>query len=485
MPRVNASLGKSSYNSRIVPFSAQRCVNFYVSVAQAEALTEYMLAPTPGTAPFVEVGSEGCRGAINMAGVLYVVMGETLYEIGKFGAITVRGTVPGSVRTSLAHNGEKLCIVVPGDKAYVYDSTTTVFVQITNPNFRTADTVCFRDGYYIFTETDSKIFFISNLNDPLTYDPLDFGSAELAADNNVACHVNQDELFILGDETIEVFRNVGGADFPFQRVPGASYEKGCHCRYAILQWEGLFYFLGGGPNERTQVFVAGTSVEPQVISTDVISQEIQEFTREEISNAFGFTYSVEGNSFIGFTFRSVNRPGRTFVYNVTASKLLNRPIWQEQKTGAGLIDELWDVGEIVNVYNKLVVPSVNSGLIGTLETDVFTEYGDEVLRVKTLAPFTTGGRPFRVNEIELTVNTGVGNITGLGEDPQVMMDFSDDGGRLWQNQTARSMGAIGRYETRVWWRRQGRCPAHRIYRFQVSDPVPVAFLKLEMEVSGG
>jgi len=283
MARLRLDLGVGSYQSSAVPFSAQRCVNLYAGVAQAAALSGFALFSTPGTVLFATAGTVAGRGAIEMSGVYYTISGDTLFSVDQFGTAVSKGIITGDARVSMAHNGEKLVIVVPGGDAYEFNVTTDTLTQITDPDFRISDTVCFKDGFYIFTETDSDIFFNSELNNPLAYDPLDFGTAELAPDGIVGCHVNHDEVYILGNDTVEVFQNVGGTGFPFQRIPGASFEKGSHSKYGTIQWEGAFYFIGGGKNEKTSIWIAGGTAEPQKVSTDAIDHEIQRFERDEIA----------------------------------------------------------------------------------------------------------------------------------------------------------------------------------------------------------
>lgn len=482
MPRISLQLGTGSYESATKPFAAQRCINMYTGAAQAQALNDLALFGTPGVVSFGNVGASPSRGAHVMNGVFYEISGATLFEVDSFGVKTSRGTITGNARVSMADNGDKLCIVVPGGNAYQYIASTTTLTQITDPDYTTSDTVSFKDGYYIFTATSGDTWFVSALNDPTSIDALDFGSAELSPDKIIASHPSHDEIFILGETTTEIFSNVGGSGFPFQRIPGASYEKGTHSKYSPIQWEGSFYFIGGGINEKTGVFQAGGSGEPLRISTDAIEQEIQKFTSTEIGQSFSFSYSIEGFSFVGFTFRSVNIDSKTFVYNLTASRLLSRHIWHEQQTGVA--DGAWRAESVNFVYDKLLISDNIDGRIGYLDAETYTEYGNTIIREKTTGPFSGKGDPMFVSELELTVDSGQGLITGQGSDPQIMMSYSDDGARTFSSEFSRSMGKIGKYVRRVVWRRLGRIPAYRVWRFRVSDPVKVSFIKLEGDVNG-
>ena len=485
MPRIPMSLGLGSYESISVPFSAQRCINMYAGIAQEQALNDYALFKTPGIKAFATVADKPSRGAVVMGGVYYVILGQELYSVDSLGADTLIGTIAGTKRVSMAHNGTKLAIVTPGESGlncYVYNATTDVLVQVSDTDFLNASSVCFKDGYYIFTKTDSNIFFISALNDPLTYDALDFGTAELAPGNITGCHVNHDELYIFKREITEVFQNIGGSGFPFQRIPGASYEKGSHSKYSPIQWGGKFYFVGGGANEKTGVFAAAGAAEPYRISTDAIENEIQKFTDTEIGNSYSFTYSISGSSFVGFTFRSVNITPRTFVYNITASELKGRNIWFEQQSG---VDEnAWRVESVDYVYSKLLVSDTTDGRIGELDPDTNTDYSEVILREKTTGPLTSQGESLFVQSMELVVDAGKGLITGQGSDPEIMMSFSDDGARTFQGQFTRKLGKIGQYFRRVEWRRLGRIPYNRVWKFTVSDPIDITLIKLEAVVTG-
>jgi hypothetical protein len=358
MPRIDIPLGLGSYESKALPFSAQRCVNFYGLVAQAESISDYGLFPTPGIVQLGTAGTMESRGARTMAGVYYVVNDTTLYEVSELGVATSRGTIAGTARVSMADNGDKLCIVVPGGNAYVYTASTTTLVQITDPDYTTSDTVSFKDGYYIFTETDGTNWFVSALNDPTDIDPLDFGSAELDPDKIICSHVTYDEVIIFGERTAEVFRNVGGSGFPFERIQGASLEKGCNAKYSPIQWDNDTYFVGGGTNEKTGIFRISGGIARR-ISTDAIEQEIQNYSSTEVSNSFSFSFSSEGAQFVGFTFRSINIDSKTFIYNASASDLAGRKVWHEQQSG--ITDNSWRINSVNTAYDKFIVSDQTDG----------------------------------------------------------------------------------------------------------------------------
>ena len=81
------------------------------------------------------------------------------------------------------------------------------------------------------------------------------------------------------------------------------------------------------------------------------------------------------------------------------------------------------------------------------------------------------GKRVRMPFFELDMETGVGLPTGQGSDPQVVLDWSDDGGRAWVSPSlSRSIGKIGEYQTRIRWDRLGSF-YQRNLRIQMTDSV--------------
>jgi len=208
MPRIALPIPLGFYQSESAPISSQRCINWIPTVAEGGALTQASLMQPSGINQLAISTLGACRGAWVVDGVPYFVLGTKLVTISTSNVIAEIGTIQGTVRVSMADNGTQLVIVVPGEVGYVFTANT--LTQITDPDFQVSDTVVFYRGYFVFTTTDGKQLFVSNLNAPLVFDALDFGSAEGDPDRIVTQVVDHDELSIIGSKTTEVFRNIGG-----------------------------------------------------------------------------------------------------------------------------------------------------------------------------------------------------------------------------------------------------------------------------------
>jgi hypothetical protein len=476
MQRISLPIPLGFYQSESAPVSSQRCINFIPVVPEGEALNNRVLMQPSGISEYASTGFGPCRGGWVMNEIPYFVLGGELVSINASQVVTNLGIITGTKRVSMADNGNDLVVVVPGGDAYAFNLASQTLTQITDPNFQLSDSVTLYRGYFVFTTSDGRQLFVSNLNTPLTFNALDFGSAEGDPDRIVTQIVDHDELSIIGKKTTEVFRNVGGADFPLQIIPGAFTQKGAHTKYGVVKFDNTYMFIGGGENELTSIWRQSSSSSATKVSTNVIDNAIQKFTELEISNAFTMTFSKKGQFFALFTFNSTRIPSVTFVYNGTASALAGFSVWSQFQTG--VTDNAWRVNTIVKAYGLLLCGDSIDGRIGKIDDTVYTEYGNVVLRQAELKPLSQNGVKIFAGELEVDFEAGTGLTTGQGSNPIVRMSYSDDGGRTYSSEFSRSIGKIGEYGHETVWNRQGRFPNSRTIRFTVTDPVKATMIRI-------
>jgi hypothetical protein len=85
MPKVNLPIASGFYESESLPISAQRCINLYPNIVQAQALSQETLLGTPGIRQLVTTGSinQQNRGIHVKNGILYFVNGDKLSRLDK------------------------------------------------------------------------------------------------------------------------------------------------------------------------------------------------------------------------------------------------------------------------------------------------------------------------------------------------------------------------------------------------------------------
>jgi len=83
------------------------------------------------------------------------------------------------------------------------------------------------------------------------------------------------------------------------------------------------------------------------------------------------------------------------------------------------------------------------------------------------------GRRNRYNKLEIGFEVGVGLQNGQGSAPVCSLQLSKDGAKEWSNSYDASIGATGKYLTKVAFRRLGIAET-MTFRVFTSDPVKVA-----------
>ena len=465
----------ASYVARSVNAADNRCVNLFPEVITEGGKTGGFLNRCPGLVLATVIGTGPIRGMWQFGGFAYVVSGNSLYSVAIGITATLIGTISGTGPVSMADNGTQLFIAADPD-GYIYNSSTLAFGQITDPDFPGAVTVTYLDGYFVFVEPESQRVWVTSLLDGTTIDPLDFASAEGAPDNLVAGIVNNRELWLFGVNSVEVWYDSGGADFPLSRIQGASNELGCSSPYSIAKLDNSLFWLGLDARGAGIVYRA-VGYTGKRISTHAIEYAIQSYST--ITDAIAFTYQQEGHSFYVLTFPTADK---TWVFDVSTE------MWHER---AGFVD-----GEFTRHRAQCQIFFAGYTFVGDYENGNIYSY--------SLSSYTDNGviqkylRSWRAlpsgqNNLKRTVHhslqidceSGVGlDGTGQGTDPEMMLRWSDDGGHTWSNEYTRSLGQIGETGQRVIWRRLGMTleSRDRVYEISGTDATKIVIMGAELNI---
>lgn len=474
---MNITLHNGFYVSASSPLSAQLCTNYYPNIPQVEgALNIGSLIGTPGISQDLTTGNatEINRGSHTMNGTPYFVNGETLYQVNRSVVLGVEvltnvalGTIGGYGRISSADNGKQLMIIAEGE-GYIWDGTD--FNKILDSDFKAngkPEHVVYIDSFFLIT-TDQKKLIKSDHNNGLSYNALQFTSAESDPDPIESAIVFKNQIYVAGSETMEVFENVGGVGFNFSRT-GFFIDKGVSAPFSMIKAPSAFMFIGAGENESPAIWSYSGGAAPDKISNTAIDSIISKMSDAEIKAAFAWSYADSGAYFVGFSFNS-----RTFVYDTITAK------WHERTSQINNHQSAWRVNSIVSAYDRILVADKADGRIGTLSLDTYDEYGVSIQRTFSTHPFYNESNAFSVLEVEAILEAGVGSAT---TNPQIRLSASHDGGVTFTSERSRGFGKIGNRERRTIWRQLGRFARNSVLKFEVSGDVKPAFLKLEAKVS--
>ena len=464
------------YVTRSINAADNRMVNLYPEAIKEGGKDAAWLSRCPGLRLLATIGLGPIRGMWQYGNYGYVVSGNTLYKLNTSWSATAIGTVAGTGPVSMVDNGTQLFIAC-NPQGYIYNASTGAFSQITDPDFPGAVTVGYLDGYFVFIEPNSQKVWVTQLLDGLSIDPLDFASAEGSPDNLVSSIVDHREVWLFGTSSVEVWYDAGNADFPLARMQGAFNEIGCEAPYSVAKLDNSVFWLGSDARGRGIVYRAN-GYTGQRISTHSVEWQIQQY--DTLSDAVGYTYQQEGHAFYVLNFPTAST---TWVYDASTNE------WHER---AG-----FNAGAFVrhrgncqmNFNNEIVIGDYENGNIYAFDTTVYADNGQIQKWLRTWRALPTGTNNLKrtvQHSLQLDCESGVGLVTGQGSDPEVMLRWSDNAGHTWSNEHWAKMGKIGTYSTRVFWRRLGMTNKlrDRIYEVSGTDPVKIAIMGAELEVSG-
>lgn len=354
----------SSYVARSVNAADARMVNLFPEVIPEGGKEAAFLNRAPGLRLLANMGDGPIRGMWQFDGYGYAVSGEVLYKIDTLWNTTAIGTVSGSSGpVSMADNGTQMFIACNGP-SYIYNSLTLEFKQIDDPDFPGAVTVGYLDGYFVFNEPNSQRLWITQLLDGTSIDPLDFASAEGSPDGLVSVLVDHREAWLFGTNSVEVWYDSGGADFPLSPVQGAFNEVGCIAPYSVAKLDNGIFWLGADARGQGIVYRAN-GYTAQRVSTHAVEWQIQQYA--DMSDAIAYTYQQDGHAFYVLIFPSANT---TWVYDVATS------LWHER---AAFINGSFTRHRSncqMSFNNEIVVGDHELGNIYAFDLNVFSDNGD-------------------------------------------------------------------------------------------------------------
>lgn len=466
--RVSIPFVGGAYQSSSLRLDAQRCVNLFPELGGPTSKTPMALRGTPGLSLFVDLAVSGAGRVLYQSSIgrLFAVVGSELLEISSAGVVTSRGTLGTSFgKVVMADNGTQL-MLVDGTAGYILTLASNAFATIADADFPDATpVVTFQDGYFIVLEPNTGNFFISDLRDGSSWDPLDFGNAEGVPDVLVSLISNGRDLWLLGAGSSETWYNSGNPDFPFERIQGSFSEVGCAAAHSVAKMRGSVFFLGGSKEGYGIVFMT-QGLQVTRISTHAIEQAIA--TYSAVDDAVGFCYQQEGHWFYQLTFPT---GAKTWVFDLSTG------LWHERAYRNPSTGELLEHRALDHAFafgKNLVIDRSNANVY-EYSLSTYTDNGDTISRIRSCPHIHDRMLRLVFWYLELDMETGVGLSSGQGEDPQAMLRISNDGAMSWGNELWRSFGRIGEYTRRVKWARLGRS-RDRVFEVTITDPVKVVIL---------
>lgn len=439
--------------------TAKQLTNVYAEIRPAGEKSQIVGYGTPGYTLFASLGDTPPRGGIEFEknNVDYVVHRGVLYEVNNAGVAVSRGTLlTTSGRVSLAHNGVQV-MIVDGTYGYIYNTQTNVFAQITDVDFPVNPTTCTYLGRrFIASFRASSRFYVSDLDDGLSWDALNFANAESNPDAIVEVYASNGQLHLLGDISTEFWGNSGTVDFPYTPLQGTATEWGLAATWSIAKFDNTYACLI--KNRMGEVMIAQmVGYLPKKISTLDLDAIINRYAT--VSDATAYSYMLGGHAMYVISFPSA---GATWLYDASTG------IWSKLK-GYGITRHRGEFS--MGLGGKTIIADYSNGNLYKLDADALTDNGTMIEREIVGETISTQSLEFiSFDNLRIDMQTGVGISSGQGENPQVMLQISRNNGNTWGAEMWKTAGKIGEYGIRTEWRRLGTCRSFTP-KIRMTDPV--------------
>lgn len=457
-----------AYRSRSVVANSQQTINYYPEVDKS-GKNVIALYNTEGTVTraTLTAGTE-VRGVIEYDGVSYWVSGNMMFSMNSAYVVTGLGTLATQTGPVFMATNGLVILLVDGSDGYTFTFSGSVFATIVDVDFPDNPVACdILDNNFIVIDGGTQTFYTSP--DGTSWAAADFSSAEAAPDDLLAVIVDHQEIILGGEKSVETWYNSGDATFTFSRR--ATIEIGVAATGGMCKADNSVFFLG---NDRVVWRLNGYT--PVRVSQHGVEYALSQM--DTVSDCKMWAQKREGHVFIWLQFPTADQ---TWVYDV-ATSMWHRRAYRDTATGAL---ERHRANCYVLLNGVHLVGDHTNGKVYELDPDTYDDDGDEMPSIRVSGHVASPDFTWvRHNRLTIDMETGVGISSGQGSDPQILLEFSDDGGRTWSNELWRDIGEMGKTTIRCQWDRLGMA-RDRVYRTTITDPVKRVMLGASLDMKAG
>ena len=437
------------------------------------------------------------------SGTLYV--GQTIQGAGITAntVITALGTGTGGTGTYTVSNSQ----TVGSETMYALNFSV---IPSSDGAFTGADVVDIVDNYFIYNNPNTQQWAASNILSPITYS-LSFASKFTGPDNLVSLIADHGQVYLLGEQTSEVWADAGTFPFAFQRIPGSSSQHGIAAKFSVSRVGNSFAYLSKNIRGQAQIMLMNGYF-PERISTHAVENTL---VNDNVSDAVAWTYQQEGHEVYVISFPSLDI---TWAYDVSTG-MWHKWLWCDNFNNY----HRHRGNCVANFQNMLLVGDWENGIIYELDPNNYTDNGQNIRRLRRTPHLVTDFQREYFEELQIHFQPGVGiqnpnavipsaapvnqspfyiynnqnytillgqnliigNLTDTsGVSPQAMLRWSNDGGSTWSNEHWVSIGKEGKYKNRAIWRRLGQA-RDRVFEVVVTDAVKCVIVSANLKASVG
>lgn len=500
-------------------------------IESGEGAENFVLLKSPGMLPYITDTKVGpVRGQYELNGHDFIVVGDTVYDYVNdilqfsYGPIANAGNP-----VFLAASQNTLMIL---SENTLYRLNTGVLTLIAAPATVTFVGIAFLKNYFIaLAETLSQFYW--STDDGATFPAANVQTAEADANQCLAIVSIHQQLAIIGNRITQWFYVIGNASAPFSPIDSGVIRSGTMSAATVKALgESLFWLERNKDGEGKVIMTNGYNAER--VSNHAVENKFREYARDfGIDDAYANAFEMNGHQFYRITFPSADA---TWEYNKTVSAATGIPEWEEVpwwNWELGTYHRHRGMS-IVSAFGKILVGDHSNGIIYEMSPDIYHDFGYPLVWNRRTPHIVEENKEVAYDRLDLGMETGVGLASPLwlnqysldpgtfaadlatavgagtvtapqalilqkiydvlpyvpldpypddivmtalgfakwGDDPQIVMSYSNNGGKTFSNELSRSLGRSGT-DKDVYWNRMG-AGKDRVWDFWGDAPCKLA-----------
>lgn len=423
-----------------------------------------VLHRAPGLVNFGTTTEEGCRGLIEVAGVLYVAFEGELEKFSTAGGASVNvgnlnGTKKGFFARNNASTPDKVFIDPDGN---IYTFTPTATTSGFDADLPASNSVAQLDGYFLFTTGLGQIW-ATGLN-VVTVDPLSF-TTDQTSGGLIRGVTWGGRYYALGVKASSIYSNAGTSPFPLAKVD--TIPRGIAGPYCVTGHEDNF--------SKGLHIIGDDNVVYRIDGNQVIP--ISEPDLNGLIEAVADKTTLEMCSYIsrGHAYIQISCPAWTWVYDINYKKWHERPSYLLSRSR---------ITQTYYAFSKWLCGDTETGNLQQITSTSHLELEDPLICEVWSAPVKQFPQRSRGISAFFDFAVGVGDASGtepIATDPSVSISYSTDGGQTFSIPRIRKLGrqSLGKTRVRVNQIKAAGAQGY-IWKIRMSDPVHFGLMGGEM-----
>jgi len=429
-----------TYQAASQVLDSERCINLYPEPGGPNSKSKMAMIGTPG----LKLLTSGLAGNVRALwagnGRLFAIAANHGYEISPLtGAVlTDYGTMAGD--SGIGYNPCKIVANNGGSAGgalYVVNSNTAQIYNF-NPAGPSMDSVFnatameYLDGFQVAIAFGASLaggnanqVNVSDLGNGNSWGALNYIIRTGAPDLITQLAVVNEQLWIFGQKTIEIWYNAGNPLFPFQRYQGATIDCGLLAPWTVAKAAGTLLWLGSDDRGYARVYKANGFM-PEPVSNFAIESMIQSFIA-----TFGISFNTNAfvHSMAGHTFYCLNMQAPTAANSMTLVYDLQTGLWHERYSNNALgAFTQWLPNCFASINSTQgsgpagldFVGDYSSGKIYQIGAQFTSENGVAMIRQRNCPHISNSNR--WVSHASLEIDADIGTAA-------IALAYSNDGGR--------------------------------------------------------